>query len=270
MLRLRNFYKNIREKIVKSELSYYGKIFKSYHLSDEVEFAIKALKRMQETRMIVLDVGANRGDYSHYLVNKLNSDINIHCFEPSSDHLNRLSLLEKQYPGIVLIHQKALSSSIGNKELYKDHHGSSLASLYNRDLSCHGLVFDQKELISATTLDAWACDHGVEKISFLKLDVEGHELDVLQGGMNLLSEGRINAIQFEFGGCNIDSRIFVKDFHKLLVSKYSYSLYRLAPSKRLVDLNSYNESLECFMWQNLVALRTPRYIPVDYQVIYEK
>ena len=47
-------------------------------------------------------------------------------------------------------------------------------------------------------------------IDYVKIDVEGHELDVLEGFGDLIN--KIKLIQFEFGGCNIDTRTFFKIF----------------------------------------------------------
>ena len=47
-------------------------------------------------------------------------------------------------------------------------------------------------------------------IDFFKIDVEGHEMDVLKGIGDKISN--IKLIQFEFGGCNIDTRCFFQDF----------------------------------------------------------
>ena len=47
-------------------------------------------------------------------------------------------------------------------------------------------------------------------IDFVKIDVEGHELEVLEGFGNLIKITKL--IQFEFGGCNIDTRTFFKIF----------------------------------------------------------
>ena len=64
---------------------------------------------------------------------------------------------------------------------------------------------------------------------------------------------RVDAIMFEFGGCNIDSRTFFKDFWSLLVYQYQFSLYRLLPKQRLQYLSKYSETLEQFNYQNILA-----------------
>lgn len=265
--RLTNRFKR---EIAKSQSSYYGKLYNSYSVNYEVEFALRSIVAMREESPVVLDIGANRGEYSSILVKNLPTTATIHCFEPSLDHVQALTALENEYVGTFFLHSKALSSSVGTKVLYKDQTGSTHASLYDRDLAYQGLApLSQTEQIATTTLDLFVTDIGIEKISFLKVDVEGHELDVFMGAASCLREGRINALQFEFGGCNIDSRTYVKVFHEILVRSNGYSLYRLAPRKRLVNLNTYSESFECFTWQNLIALKNLSYLPRDYSIITE-
>jgi len=111
----------------------------------------------------------------------------------------------------------------------------------------------QQEVVRVTTLDILAEKYAVQHVAFLKLDLEGHELEALKGAKNLLERKGIDAIIFEFGGCNIDSRTFFRDFLSLLVSQYQFSLYRLLPKQRLKYFSKYSETLEQFNWQNILA-----------------
>jgi hypothetical protein len=83
------------------------------------------------------------------------------------------------------------------------------------------------------------------------MDVEGHELDVLQGAELALSN--IEIIQFEFGGCNIDTRTFLQDFWYLL-SERGYELFRLTP-RGIKKITKYTENDEVFSTTNFVAVR---------------
>ena len=54
-------------------------------------------------------------------------------------------------------------------------------------------------------------------IDYIKIDVEGHELDALEGFGDLIKKVRL--IQFEFGGCNIDTRTYFQDFWYYFMAK---------------------------------------------------
>ena len=58
-------------------------------------------------------------------------------------------------------------------------------------------------------------------------------------------------IQFEFGECDIFSRVFLRDFYDVLAD---YHIYRL-DSDRLIPLFEYEAANEIFRYQNFIAVR---------------
>ncbi|MFN8245330.1 MAG: hypothetical protein U0T56_02965 [Ferruginibacter sp.] len=75
------------------------------------------------------------------------------------------------------------------------------------------------------------------------MDVEGHELSCLKGASTMIKNGAIDFIQFEFGGCNIDSRTYLQDFWYLLHDQYNF--YRIVKDG-LMPIEQYNERWEIF------------------------
>ena len=88
----------------------------------------------------------------------------------------------------------------------------------------------------------------------MKLDVEGHELEVLRGMTATLKRRQMGTIQFEYGGCNIDSRALLKDIFAFLKAQ-DYELYKMHP-KSLRHVPGYDQRLENFQYQNWVARRS--------------
>lgn len=81
--------------------------------------------------------------------------------------------------------------------------------------------------------------------------MEGNELAVLKGGEKSISEGKIKAIHFEFNEMNVSSRVFFRDFWKLLKD---YQIYRLLP-REMLEINHYSPlTCEIFAYQNIVAI----------------
>lgn len=76
------------------------------------------------------------------------------------------------------------------------------------------------------------------------MDIEGYELKALTGALNLLNSRSIDFIQFEFGGCNIDSKKYFRDFYYLLNT--NYKIYRILKNG-IFQINHYNEMLEIFI-----------------------
>ena len=102
------------------------------------------------------------------------------------------------------------------------------------------------------TLDDFCAENEVTEIGYLKIDVEGHELNVLRGAHRMLEEGRIRFVQFEFGEANIDSRTFVRDFFEVLGP--DFDLYRIV-SNGLRKIPTYHPGLEVFATINYLAAK---------------
>ena len=98
----------------------------------------------------------------------------------------------------------------------------------------------------------FCADNNIDHIHFLKIDVEVHELAVLEGAKAMIGGGKIDFIQFEFGGCDIDSRTFFQDFWYLLHD--NYDIYRIFP-KSLDKIDLYDETMEIFVCSNYLAVR---------------
>jgi len=123
-----------------------------------------------------------------------------------------------------------------------------------------GIAFREAETVTVQTIDAFSDEQGIDRVDFLKLDVEGHELEVLKGAEQRLTTDRISAIQFEFGGCNIDSRTFFQDFFYLLSGRYY--LFRILPNA-LYRIDEYREVDEVFVTTNYLALHRERFPGVE-------
>lgn len=231
-----------------------GLQYGSYGLADEVALARDCLANRPDVRVVV-DAGANRGEWSQGILNSCSNFEKLLSIEPSIAHRTALREFSDADPRIAF-EAVAVGATSGQMSLYSDQAGSGLASLYPRELGHDGIDFSVTEIVTVTTLDFLADHHNISTVSFLKLDLEGHELEALRGASRLLNEGRVEALSFEFGGCNIDSRTYFKDFWKLLVEEHSFRLFRLLPQRRLLTLHRYSESLERFTWQNVLALRS--------------
>lgn len=202
-------------------------------------------------RAIVLDVGANRGDYSLAAVRAFGRDSTVYAFEPSAAAFERLSQIVARTDQIVPV-RCALSDAPGEVELFSDTPGSGLGSLIDRDLAHVGLQMSHIERVEATTLDDFCADRDIDHISLLKLDVEGAELAVLRGAEHMLDAHGIDFIQFEFGGTNIDSRVFLRDFFRVLGPQYR--IHRVLQDG-LRELREYRERDEIFLTVNYLAER---------------
>lgn len=196
----------------------------------------------------VFDVGANVGHYSKAVLRELPA-AKLHSFEPSPKTFGKL---QANLAGTkAQIHNMGMSRERGTATLFGANDDSALSSLHKRQLEHVGLRVDSEEQIALGTIDEFCAEGRIDRIHLLKLDVEGHELSVLQGAASMLGRDAVDLIQFEFGGCNVDSRTYLRDFYELLGGRYS--IYRVLPHG-IVPLGAYREQHEIFMTTNYLAV----------------
>lgn len=206
--------------------------------------------------LCIFDVGANQGQFFELTERSLAKTLHkVHCFEPSP---STFAILEKNVGdrSNIILNPFGLGAASGEYDLFSNKAGSGLASLSKRRLDHFGIEFNRKERVQIQTLDSYCEGHDIAHIDLLKLDVEGHELEVLKGATRMFNERRIRMVTFEFGGCNIDSRTFVQDFHYFFNSHGMSSIFRILPSGRLAKIKSYSETLEQFRTTNFLVLST--------------
>ncbi len=201
---------------------------------------------------VVFDVGANIGEWAKIALS-LNSKIQLHCFEPSQRTFS--SLLEQQFPTNVVLNNFGLGSASSEKTLFIFDDNSPFNSLWKRNnLESYGLKTPRREeKVKLETIDNYCSINNVECIDILKVDVEGHELEVIRGARKLIEEGRINLIQFEYGGTYVDSRTLLKDIFEVFTN-LNYSFYKLYP-KQVCLVKRYDACLENFQYQNWAIIR---------------
>lgn len=197
---------------------------------------------------LCVDIGGNVGNYSAELQRRF-PNCEIHIFEPSS--VNLAKLRGRFECDRITICPYAVSSSEGSATLYADSPGSGLASLSKRNMAHHGKTFEFEEPIETIVFqDYWKQFLGERPIDLVKLDIEGHELDALSGFGEALKN--IKIIQFEFGGCNIDSRTYFRDFFEFF-NATGFSLFRISPVG-LCHVNRHREADEFFSTTNWLAV----------------
>ncbi|HOY12473.1 MAG TPA: FkbM family methyltransferase [Saprospiraceae bacterium] len=205
----------------------------------------------KEPSVTIFDVGANVGHYSEAIAKVFGAQAKIYAFEPSQKTYEILLETTKKLPGVIL-NQIGFSDKEYNQTLYSNMEGSGLASVYQRKLDHFGIKMDVTEEIQLTTIDQYCLQNGIDRIHFLKLDIEGHEISALNGAKNMLEKGNIDFIQFEFGGSNIDSRTYFQDFFYIL--KDRYKIYRIL-TNGIYELPAYKEIYEIFQNVNYLAIK---------------
>ena len=183
---------------------------------------------ISDTESNFVDVGANVGDYSMELI-KAGLIGNLFLVDPLEKNLltAKKKLINLNFTNFELM-QFALSDSTGQQIFYTnlDNNLSGHDSLY--EMSSIGYA----EKVRSTEVEVRRLDDVVsfsrKKIHFLKIDVEGNELNVLKGAEDLLTRGDIGFIQFEFGNAAKAARVYLHDIVFFLESK-QYIIYVVKP-----------------------------------------
>jgi FkbM family methyltransferase len=222
----------------------------NFEESGELHVLTFIKERFQEEKSLtIFDVGGNVGNYSKTLADFFPVNTMIHSFEPSR---KTFEIFVKTTSGISNIIPNNFGLSDMEKEimLYTDKEASGLASVYQRNLEHFGISMNQVERIHLSTIDNYCQKNNISRIHFLKLDIEGHELSAMKGANQMINNNNIDFIQFEFGGCNIDSRTYFQDFYYLLKDKYR--IYRILKDG-LFEISQYKETSEVFITVNYLA-----------------
>jgi len=223
--------------------------YKTSKVSGEKAFLKKLLTQKSG---VVIDVGANQGGYALEALS-VNEGLKVYAFEPHPITFSSLAKNVSNRSNVVPIN-KGMSAKNGILQLYDypNEDGSEHASLFQDVITeIHGAGSAVAHEVELTTLDGFLESEKITEILLLKIDTEGNELEVLRGGANAIAQRKIKVIHFEFNEMNVASRVFFRDFWKILEA---YRFYRLLPNEML-EIKSYTPlSCEMFAYQNIVAI----------------
>lgn len=131
----------------------------------------------------VIDVGANQGQFSVAALNTFD-DITLHAFEPLQTCAARLRANTSAF-GRVFIHPVALAAETGHADFYVSTNrlSSSLLRMTGKQCEAYAGVAEKRRItVPVSTLDAFFAGASPTGPVLVKIDVQGAEKQVLEGG----------------------------------------------------------------------------------------
>jgi FkbM family methyltransferase len=162
-----------------------------YSLPRGVDLAYDARKHLtREGPHVVFDVGANVGQ-SIARFKEWFPSARIYSFEPVASTYAELQKRTRHLQGVHL-YQLAMGGETGDRFINtNDDPLSSINSFVRQVKKGAG------EMVQQDTLDRFCAATGIRGIDLLKIDVEGYELDVLNGCKELLQAGKVKFLYIE-------------------------------------------------------------------------
>jgi len=239
-------------------------------MSDLMLCEIKIIEDFIKSSDVVFDIGAYVGEWSGEVLKRY-PNVKIHQFEPVEKSFTLLSQnYENQVNSGQVIQNNSLISNIEKTvPFYYYESLPVMSTMYRRPEEVEKHLYITPIVVEkhSITLDSYCLQKQIEHIDFIKIDVEGDEYNVLQGAENLLENNHINCIQFEYGGCYLDSGVTLKEVFEYLTNK-KYKVFKftiLNPDRQadeginfdinnLVEITSFSSELETYDYSNLLAL----------------
>jgi len=214
-----------------------------FHTNGEL-VVMRKLKHLNPK--VIIDVGANEGDYSELLRANF-PNTKIIAFEPGKRAFKNLESKASQL--LLDAYQIALADYSGKGKLYQ-----TGPSGHDSLMELEGMNREKQGFIDVDILmgDDFLEQKEITSIDFLKIDTEGIDLKVIHGFEKSFAEHLISVCQFEYGYANITSRDLLIDFYKFFEER-GYVVGKIYPKG--VAFRNYNVRHEDFLGPNYLAVK---------------
>ena len=190
--------------------------------ADPNEFAL--LNKLIGPGMVAVDAGANDGLYTLFLARRVGQSGRVLAFEPSQREFSRLqSNVDLNRLENVRLFDAALSNQDGEAQLriagYEHEGQNTLGGFVYEDVETL-----RTERVRTLRLDSVVAEAGLQRLDFLKMDVEGAETRLLQGAETVLRDFR-PVILFEVLDSALRQQMSSREELAQLLREAGYVLY---------------------------------------------
>jgi FkbM family methyltransferase len=210
----------------------------------------RLLRELGGSTRVVVDVGANVGDWSAAAMGCWQELERVLCFEPGEWAAERLERRFADDDRVTVI-RRALSDAPEELRFWEEPSGGTMSSV----VAGYSGVDSVARTVAATTLDAELSALEVDRVDVLKIDTEGFDLRVLRGASGMLSNGKIDVVQFEYSSAWQDAGCTLREAYTLLEGA---GLRVLAITPRGLRAFRADAISELFVYANFVGLSPSR------------
>ncbi len=199
----------------------------------------------------VMDIGANIGEWTLRMANKVGVKGRVFSFEPIpviNQSLNKTLRINNLSQ--VILSQVALDNRSGDSEFTipldendRAIHGESRLGKEEGNWNIYTDVKKTKSIkVKTITLDQFASEQSIDRLDFVKIDVEGKEVQVLEGGQETFSRFT-PALILEVGCEEENDRQRIAD----LLRSWNYSIVGIIVAHGIVEIG----------WKQYTSLEEP-------------
>lgn len=201
-------------------------------LEKECEVLRYFLRKINSVEPIIFDVGSNDGDFANKAL-EIFPTSKVYAFEPNKER----KIFSSKDPRIT-----AFPVGISNKKeknilhIHGDYHAHS--SFHMRPHFNSSLT--RQYVCESTTIDEIVIENKIKNVDYLKIDTEGHELEVLEGSKNSLENLSIKSGQFEYGGTWSEKGVSFKNALYFLTN-LNFKVFLISEDNNLIDASRFSD-----------------------------
>jgi FkbM family methyltransferase len=203
----------------------------------------KYIKSILRPGMVFVDVGANMGYYSLLAAKMVGSTGKVHSFEPNQRMFGELghNIALNGFDN-VRINNFALGERDGIAKISRYEKGKEVYGSLS-DRAFPGTIIIGYDDVQVKMLDAYAEQNNLSRLDVIKLDVEGAELQVLRGGINIIDRYKpfivMEISELNLGGFGIHAI----DVYNFLI-QHSYRLSPISTPRKYYSKSLFLEALK--------------------------
>ena len=170
-------------------------VFITFYIFGLKQYNIKNIFEVKNDA-VVFDIGAFKGDTAYFFSKKCSNKARIYAFEPDENNYKILLKIKDKYK---------LNNVIASNILFSN--SETEINFLSMDLNRPAVK------MKPTTIDKFVEENNIEKIDYIKMDVEGAERNILEGSIKTIKKFKPSlAIAIYHGG-----KLFMEDFYNIQI-----------------------------------------------------